>query len=68
MNLNRRYSYANSIRFNCNRSWCSSCKQREQGKKADGHDGSPIENEANGLAGVLMRKFRYLHPEIYLEK
>lgn len=43
-------------------------KQREQGKHADGSDGSPIENEANALAGTLMRKFRYLHPEIYLEK
>ena len=43
-------------------------KQREEGKDADGHDGSPIENEANGLAGVLMRKFRYKYPEIYLEK
>ena len=43
-------------------------KQREQGKPADGSDGSPVENEAHALAGVLMRKFRYLHPEIYLEK
>jgi len=42
-------------------------KQRELGKAADGSDGSPIENEANALAGVLMRKFRYLHPEIYSE-
>lgn len=27
--------------------------------------GSPIENEANATAGVIMRKFGELHPEIY---
>jgi hypothetical protein len=43
-------------------------KQREQGKNADGRDGSSMENEANALAGSLMRQFRYKHPEIYLEK
>ena len=43
-------------------------KQREQGKPADGSDGSSVENEAHALAGVLMRKFRYEYPEIYLEK
>ena len=42
-------------------------KQREMNTPADGSDGSPVENEANALAGVLMRKFRYLHPEIYSE-
>jgi hypothetical protein len=42
-------------------------KQREEGKEADGHDGSPIENEANAVAGTLMRKFRYLYPEMYSE-
>lgn len=31
----------------------------------DGADGSPIENEANSLAGVIMRKYGKLHPEIY---
>ncbi len=31
----------------------------------DGADGSPIENEANSIAGVLIRKFGKLHPEIY---
>jgi Zn-dependent peptidase ImmA (M78 family) len=43
-------------------------KQREEGKPADGHDGSPIENEANAVAGTLMRKFRYLRPELYSER
>ena len=31
----------------------------------DGADGSPIENEANALAGVIMRKWGRLHPEDY---
>lgn len=31
----------------------------------DGSDGSPIENEANSLAGVIMRQYGKLHPEIY---
>ncbi len=32
----------------------------------DGKDGSPIENEANAMAGVLIRKYGKLHPEIYI--
>jgi Zn-dependent peptidase ImmA (M78 family) len=43
-------------------------KQREEGKPADGRDGSPVENEANAVAGELMRKFRYVRPELYLER
>ena len=43
-------------------------KQREEGKPADGRDGSPIENEANAKGGELMRKFRYLRPELYSER
>lgn len=31
----------------------------------DGEDGSPIENEANAVAGILIRKYGRLHPEIY---
>lgn len=31
----------------------------------DGEDGSPIENEANAVAGVIIRKYGKLHPEIY---
>lgn len=31
----------------------------------DGEDGSPIENEANAVAGVIIRKWGKLHPEIY---
>jgi len=32
----------------------------------DGEDGSPIENEANAVAGVIIRKYGKLHPEIYI--
>ena len=32
----------------------------------DGEDGSPIENEANSVAGVLIRKYGKLHPDLYL--
>ncbi len=42
-------------------------KQREDGRVLDGEDGSEIENEANAKAGELMRKFRYLHPEMFSE-
>lgn len=31
----------------------------------DGEDGSPIENEANAMAGVIIRRYGKLHPEIY---
>ena len=31
----------------------------------DGEDGSPIENEANAVAGIIIRKYGKLHPEIY---
>lgn len=32
----------------------------------DGEDGSPIENEANAVAGVIIRKWGKSHPEIYI--
>ena len=31
----------------------------------NGQDGSPIENEANAVAGVIIRKYGKLHPELY---
>lgn len=31
----------------------------------DGADGSPMENEANSLAGIIMRKWGRIHPEDY---
>ena len=32
----------------------------------DGDDGSPLENEANAFAGIIIRKYGKLHPEIYI--
>lgn len=32
----------------------------------DGEDGSPIENEANAIAGIIIRKYGKLHPDIYI--
>jgi Zn-dependent peptidase ImmA (M78 family) len=39
--------------------------QRINGKTLDGTDGSDIENEANALAGQLMRKFRTIRPDMF---
>lgn len=33
--------------------------------KENGADGSDIENEANAVAGVLIRKYGKLHPDLY---
>jgi len=32
----------------------------------DGEDGTPIENEANSIAGIIIRKYGKTHPEIYI--
>lgn len=40
-------------------------KQREDGEQLNGEDGSNTENEANAMAGTLMRKFRTIHPNIF---
>lgn len=40
-------------------------KQREDNRELNGEDGSDTENEANAVAGTLMRKFRTLHPNIF---
>lgn len=42
-------------------------KQHEEGRlePGSGDDGSPIENEANSLAGVIMRKFQRENRDIY---
>lgn len=39
--------------------------QREAGQVLDGGDGSPTENEANSLAGKILREWGRLNPEIY---
>jgi len=38
---------------------------RIQDTAKDGDDGSEIENEANSIAGVLIRKYGKIKPEIY---
>ncbi len=43
-------------------------KQRVSGEELNGEDGSNTENEANAKAGELMRKFRNVRPELYLER
>lgn len=40
-------------------------RQREAGLTLDGADGSEHENEANGLAAVILREWGRRHPEIY---
>lgn len=42
-------------------------RQHEQGRLSPGcgDDGSPIENEANSLAGVIMRQFQRNNRDIY---
>lgn len=42
-------------------------KQREENRTLDGSTGSDLENEANAKAGVIMRNFRHIHPEMYDE-
>jgi hypothetical protein len=40
-------------------------KQREDGRTMDGTTGSDLENEANAIAGILMRDFREVRPELF---
>lgn len=42
-------------------------KQRVDGLELDGSDGSEIENQANALAGVLLRKFGKMYPEYFVD-
>lgn len=41
-------------------------RQREEGKPLDGGDGSPIENEANSKAAVLLREWGRRYEHIYV--
>jgi hypothetical protein len=41
-------------------------KQRLSGQEMDGNTGSDTENEANAVAGVIMREFGRMHPEYFL--
>ena len=42
-------------------------KQNENGAELDGTTGSFTENEANAIAGVVMRKFAKKYPEYFSE-
>jgi len=42
--------------------------QAINGQELDGSDGSDIENEANAVAGVIMRKFGKMHPEYFMSQ
>ena len=39
--------------------------QRDRGQQLDGADGSAIENEANSLAGILLREWGRRNPTIF---
>ena len=41
-------------------------KQRLEGQEMDGEDGSDTENQANALAGVIMRRFGEKYPEYFI--
>ena len=41
-------------------------KQRIDGMELDGSDGSDTENQANALAGIIMRKFGQMYPEYFI--
>lgn len=41
-------------------------KQRTENMELDGSDGSDTENQANSLAGIIMRKFGKMYPEYFL--
>jgi hypothetical protein len=41
-------------------------KQRESGLELDGSDGSETEDQANAVAGVIMRKFGKMYPEYFV--
>jgi len=40
-------------------------KQRLENQEMDGSDGSETENQANAIAGVIMRRFGKAHPECF---
>lgn len=41
-------------------------KQSIEGQELDGADGSSTENDANAIAGVIMRKFGKMYPDYFL--
>ena len=41
-------------------------KQRTENQELDGSDGSTTENDANAIAGQIMRKFGRIYPEYFI--
>ena len=41
-------------------------KQRVNGQEMDGSDGSETENQANSVAGIIMRRFGEKYPEYFM--
>jgi hypothetical protein len=41
-------------------------KQRTNGQVMDGSDGSDTENQANAVAGIIMRKFGQMYPDYFI--
>lgn len=41
-------------------------KQRTENMVLDGSDGSNTENQANAVAGIIMRKFGQMYPEYFI--
>lgn len=42
-------------------------KQRTENMDLDGSDGSEVENQANALAGIIMRKFGQKYPDYFTQ-
>ena len=42
-------------------------QQHQAGDKLDGSDGSDTEDEANAVAGEIMRKFGRMYPEYFIQ-
>lgn len=42
-------------------------KQDTIGAEMDGNDGSKTENDANAIAGIIMRKFGKMYPEYFIQ-
>lgn len=41
-------------------------KQSKSGMVLDGSDGSPTENQANAVAGIIMRRFSQMYPQFFI--
>lgn len=41
-------------------------KQSQEGHQMDGSDGSETENQANAIAGIILRRFGHIYPEYFL--